>query len=109
MFAKELFENVPETLTIPQCPPETIAIVFLDEEVKEVSWQPIIVWAFFNFFYSSSIPEPVTIRRVRHFYPSETVLSFHLWSMMDGRCLAQEIPDPSMNSGWMFRKPLWVK
>lgn len=41
MFAKELFENIPETLTIPQCPPETIDILFLDEQVKEVSWELI--------------------------------------------------------------------
>lgn len=36
MFPTDLFENVPETLTIPQCPAETIGIVFLNE-VKEVS------------------------------------------------------------------------
>lgn len=106
MFAKELFENIPETLTIPQCPPETIDIVFLDEHVKEVSWQHILVEHSLIDFDYSSIPEPLTIRRVRHFYHLATVLSSHLWSRMDGRCPPQEIPGPSLNSGWMFRKPM---
>lgn len=36
MFPKELFNNLPATLTVPRCPSETIDIIFLDNR-KAVS------------------------------------------------------------------------